>query len=317
MRGAAFGVALGVMSSVARAQSAHPPPIAAVTEVDEDAADRRRTGELIAFGLTATTYGLRVGTMIEWAAGRRADDGEPETFWILPAALAVASGTGALLVDHYFPMRRGRGFSAGVGTIVGYIASLALAVQLREESFPSSVSITGPATFIGSTSGLAAGIALGHLTDATPGQALYVGTGSVGGALLGTFFCGALRCGTDLGAWALAGEAVGFVSTIASVRAFRPSAREMRLTSIGGVAGLLPAGAVLTTYLSRDGGVTEAAWARVSVAAIGGLVVGGLAGYAIARATRSELAVGQGVTVLPTLGGALGRSVGVTVMGAL
>lgn len=282
--------------------------------VDEDHAERRRTGELITFGLAAATYGLRVGTMIEWAAGRRPNDGEPETFWILPGSLALASVTGALLIDHYFPLRRGRAFSVGAGTLVGYLAALSITMQARGEAFPSGIGIAGPPTFIGSTAGLAAGILVGHFTDARPGQALYVATSVVGGTALGAMLCGAARCREDLGAWALTGELVGLASAFASMRALNPTAREMRLTAVGGVAGILPAAAVLGTYYSRDRGITDAAWSRVSITGIAGLILGGVSGFAIARLTRGDRTDSSTIALLPTMPAA---ALGVTVTGEM
>lgn len=313
-RGHIAAWALALLASTAAPSTAHAQR---VPEVDEESSDRRRTGEVIAFALSATTYGLRVGTMIEWAIGRRANDGEPETFWILPGALALAGASGALLVDHYRPLRRGRAFSVGAATISGYLGSLALSMQLRGEAVPSAVSLTGPATFIGSTAGIVTGIVVGHLTDARPGPALFVATGTVGSTLVGTFLCGALRCGSDLGAWALTGEAVGLVATLASANAFNPTARDMRLTALGAIGGLLPAASALGAYVSRDGGLTEGAWSRVSAMALGGLVLGGVAGYAIGRSTRPSHTASSNVAVLPNFGAGLGHSLGVTVLGEL
>ncbi len=313
-RAVAWAFALLAATATPSVASAQRAPAA---EVDEESSDRRRPGELIAFALSATTYGLRVGTMIEWAVGRRANDGEPETFWILPGALALAGASGALLVDHYRPLRRGRAFSVGSATIAGYLGSLALSMQLRGEAVPSAVSLTGPATFIGSTAGIVTGIVVGHLTDARPGPALFIATGTVGSTLIGSFLCGALRCGSDLGAWALTGEAVGLVATLASVNAFNPSARDMRLTAIGAIGGLLPAASALGAYVSRDGGITEGAWSRVSAMALGGLVLGGVAGYAIGRTTRPSRAPSSNVALLPNFGAGLGHSLGVTVLGEL
>jgi hypothetical protein len=313
-RALAGALALAATALAPATASAQRAP---AVEVDEESSDRRRPGELVAFALSATTYGLRVGTMIEWAVGRRANDGEPETFWILPGALALAGATGALLVDHYHPLRRGRAFSVGSATIAGYLGSLALSMQLRGEAVPSAVSLTGPATFIGSTAGVVTGILVGHLTDARPGPALFVATGAVGSTLMGAFLCGALRCGSDLGAWALTGEAIGIVATLASVNAFNPTARDMRLSAIGAIGGLLPAASALGAYVARDGGVTETAWARVSAMALGGIVLGGVAGYAIGRSTRPSRSSSGAVAVLPSFGAGLGRSLGVTVMGEL
>ncbi len=311
MRGcAALFLAAFTAGSTASAQLIANP-------VDEDHADRRRTGELITYGLAAATYGLRVGTLIEWGFGRKANDGEPETFWILPASLSVAAVTGALLVDHYLPLRRGRAFAVGAGTITGYLASLSLTMQVNGEAFPSSATLTGPMTFIGSTAGMVTGILVGHFTDSRPGEGLYVATGVVGGALLGGFLCGAARCREDLGAWALTGQLVGLGATLASMRALSPTAREMRLMAIGGIGGLLPAGSVLATYLSRDGGITDRAWARVSIVGIAGLALGGVSGLLIARATRRDRGDTSTIAMLPVMTGALGQSIGVTVTGAM
>jgi hypothetical protein len=311
VRGAvALGLSVCLAASAAHAQRITDP-------VDEDHAEHRRTGELIAFGITAATYGLRVGTMIEWLADRRPNDGAPETFWILPGSLAIAGATGALLIDHYRPIRRGRAFSAGAGTLVGYLAGISLTMQFRGEALPSSATITGPTTFIGSTAGIATGILMGHLTDARPGQALYVATSVVYGTALGALMCGAVRCHEDLGAWAFTGELVGLGAALASVRALDPTAREMRLTAVGGIVGAFPAGAVFATYLSRDGGITEAAWQRVSIVGVGGLILGGVSGFAIARATRGDRSDTTTLAVIPSVPGALGQTMGLTVSGAL
>lgn len=278
-------------------------------EVDEEHDEYRRGGELGAFVLAAGSYGLRLGSMINWWAGRRPDDGDFATYAILPSTLAVVGVTGALLADHYHPLRRGRALALGAGTVVGYLGSLSLTMWLRNEATPSVETIAGPTTFVGTTAGLVAGVLVGHLTDARPGEGLYVATGTVGGTLLGVFLCGALRCGTDLGAWAFAGEMVGLGATLATRALLRPTAREMRLVAVGAIGGALPAVSVITAHWARDGGITNDAWARASGLAVGGILIGGVAGYAIARSTAVDARPPVPLAVLPMTGSALGLSV--------
>jgi hypothetical protein len=274
---AAAGLAL---SSTSYAQEQYRLPRA-----DARVAEPHRADELVALMILSSTYGLRVGSSINLLAGRRPDDGEPETFWILPSALALALPAAAFAIDRRWPARRGRILTAGTSLLLGYVGTIAATAWYRGESFPSSDSIAGLNTFYGSTAGLALGVLIGHLTDATPGDAMYVAVGGVGGALIGALSCGITRCGPDLGPWALAGEVAGIGLTLATRRLVQPQGREMRFLTIGAAVGLIPAGAVMLAYGVRDGEIRDEAVPRISWAALGGLVVGAMSFYAIARAT--------------------------------
>lgn len=285
----ALGAAALALGSAAWAQSPQPqPPVSTRMANDERAL----------FGLLSATYGLRLGTTINLAAGRTVDtDPHPETYWILPGALALSVPVGALLIERRFPMRRGRGLSAGSGAIMGYLTAIAVSSWVRGESSPSSISLTGWATFIGTSSGIALGALLGHLTDAVPADALFVATGGVGGALLGGLLCGSMRCGADLGAWSLVGE-LGLFTTALLVRsAVRPTAPTMRLVGAGalGLGGLMGAG-VLLAHAVRDGELTADAVQRGAVFALGGLVVGAATFFALGRSAEAAART----TVTPT-----------------
>jgi hypothetical protein len=281
---------------------AAPPP----------ASDRMARDERVLFGLLTATYGLRLGTAINLGAfGRTVNDPHPETFWILPGALAVAVPLGALLIERRFPLRRGRGLSAGVGGFMGYLAATSIATYAAGESFPSGVTLSGWATFVGTTSGIALGALVGHLTDAAPADALFVGTGGVGGALLGGLLCGAMRCGADLGAWSLAGE-LGLVTTALLIRgAVRPTAPTMRLVGAGAVGlGLLMGGGVLVAHAVRDGQLTADGVQRGAVFATAGLAVGAVTFFAMGR--RAEAAAAAVVPTVQAGGGAVVLGVAVT-----
>lgn len=282
--------------SVASAQSRHDGTGAAVP-------DRRGTDEFIALMLTASSYGFRSGTMLNYAFDVRADT-DPVLYWVTPSVLALAGITGAVLLDRRSSLRRGRALTAGTALLMGQVGTLALEMYRHNESFPSGGTFASPWTWVGATGGLALGIALGHFADVKPGAGLYVGVGGVGGALLGLFGCGVVQCGSDVGAWALVGQGVGLVTTLATAWAVDPPQREMRGLATGGLAGVLPAVGVLTAYYVRDGDVSVDAWTRVSVVGLAGIVVGAAAGYASVRSTRGTARdddTTRSVALLPSL----------------
>jgi hypothetical protein len=279
----AAGAAVLALGASGSAQTLRPP-----TSMARD--------ERVLFGLLTATYGMRLGTAINLGAfGRTVNDPEPETYWILPGALALAVPVGALLIERRYPMRRGRGLSAGAGGILGYLAATSIGTLVRDESVPTSATLAGWATFIGTTSGLALGALVGHLTDAMPADALFAATGGVGGALLGGLLCGAARCGPQLGAWSLAGE-LGLFTTALLVRAtVRPTLPTMRLVGAGALGlGLLMGGGVLLAHGVRDGELTATGVQRSAVFGLGGLVVGAVTFFAIGRRAEST------TTVIPT-----------------
>ena len=79
--------------------------------------DRRGNDELGALMLTAGTYGFRSGTMLNYALDLRADDSW--AYWVASSLLGAASLVGAVLIERRFPMRRGRGLSAGTAMLLG------------------------------------------------------------------------------------------------------------------------------------------------------------------------------------------------------
>lgn len=286
-----LGAASLALGSAASAQS---PATTAAAPVST----RMTNDERALFGLLSATYGLRLGTSINLLAGRNVEtDPHPETYWILPGALALAVPVGALLIERRFPLRRGRGLATGSGALMGYLAAISISSWVRGEAFPSGPSLTGWGTFIGTTSGIALGALLGHLTDAEPADALFVATGGVGGALLGGLLCGSMRCGPDLGAWSLVGE-LGLFTTALLVRsAVRPTAPTMRLVGAGalGLGGLM-GGGVLLAHAVRDGELSAGAVQRGAVFALGGLVVGAVTFFALGRSAEAARAT----TVMPT-----------------
>lgn len=262
--------------------------------------DRRGGDEFGALMLTASTYGFRSGTMLNFALDLRQSDGW--TYWVAPSLIGAAGLVGAILVERRFPMRRGRGLTAGTAMLLGQVGTLAFEMYRRGESYPSGDTFTAPISWVGATVGLASGIALGHLLDVAPGKAVYVGIGGVGGALLGLFSCGVARCSADVGAWALVGMGAGLAATLTTAWWVNPPQRETRAMVAGGLAGVLPAAGVLLAYQLRDGTVTQDAWARVSVVGLVGLVGGGAFGYAHARSSRATAPPEEGssLTLMPT-----------------
>lgn len=264
--------------------------------------------ERVLFGLLTATYGLRLGTAFNLGVlGRTVDDPEPETFWIIPGALTLALPITALLIERRHPLRRGRGLAMGTGGLMGYLAATSIAIQVRGEDFPTGVTLSGWATFIGTTSGIALGALVGHLTDATPADALFVGTGGVGGALLGGLLCGAFACGPDLGAWALTGELALLTSALAVRSLVRPTQPTMRLVGAGALGlGIITGGGVLLARSLRDGEISAAGAQQASVFGLGGLLVGAATFFALGRRAEGIAATtvvptaqvtGQGVTV--------------------
>jgi hypothetical protein len=113
----AAGLAL---SSASHAQDAYRLPRA-----DARVEEPHRSDELVALMILTSTYGLRMGSSINLLAGRRPDDGEPETFWILPSALALALPAAAFAIDRRWPARRGRILTAGTSLLLGYVGTIA------------------------------------------------------------------------------------------------------------------------------------------------------------------------------------------------
>ncbi len=297
-RRAALAIAASLLSfSInASAQTVPAPTTSVVPAAARPTSDRMTRDERILFGLLTATYGLRLGSAINLGAfGRTPDDPEPETYWLLPGALAIAVPVGALLIEHRYPLRRGRGLSAGTGGLMGYLAGTALRSWIAEESFPSSATLSGWTTFIGTTSGIALGALVGHLTDATPADALYVGTGGVGGALLGGLVCGSVRCGTSLGAYVLVGEVTLLTTALLTRSRVRPTAPTMRLVGAGALGtGVLMGGGVLLAHAVRDGEITREGVQRSAVFGLAGLVVGAVTFFAIGRQAEGS------ATVVPT-----------------
>lgn len=285
----AAGAAVLALGSHAQAQTGALPTAPA----SEPMAGEER----FLFGLLAASYGLRLGTAINLGAfGRTLDDPAPETYLILPGALAVALPLGALLIERRFPMRRGRALSAGTGGTLGYLVAASLATWVRGESFPTGATLSGWTTFIGTTSGIAAGALVGHLTDATPADVLFVATGGVGGALGGGLLCGVARCGAGLGAWALAGELGLFTAAVALRATVRPTQPTMRLVGAGALGlGLLLGGGVLLAYGVRDGEITAGAAQRSALFGLGGLALGAVTFFALGRGAEPSM-----TTVVPT-----------------
>lgn len=278
--GALAALALCAFARVANAQDAPRMPRA-----DARAEEPHRGDELVTLMVLSSTFGLRVGSSINLLAGRTPDDGAPETFWILPGALALAAPAAMYAIDRRWPIRRGRIMAAGSTLLLGYIGSIAATAYARGESFPSSDSIAGLNSFYGSAAGLALGILAGHLTDARTGDAMYVASGGVGGALVGAFGCAIARCREELGLWALVGESAGIGLALATRGLVRPRDREMRLLALGALVGLVPAASVMLAHGVRDGEIRDEVIPRISWAALGGIFAGALSFYVYARVT--------------------------------
>lgn len=289
------GASAFALSAVALGQTV-PATTPAATPAAAPESDRMRNDERVLFGLLATTYGLRLGTAFNLGVfGRTPDDPEPETYWIAPGVLALAVPVGALLIEHRFPLRRGRGLSAGTGGFLGYLAATSATAWVNGESFPTSRTLSGWATFLGTTSGIVAGALVGHFTDARPVDALYVATGGVGGALLGGLLCGAARCGADLGAWALVGELTLFTTALLTRPLVKPGQGTMRLVGAGALGlGALMGGGVLLAHVVRDGELTADGVQRSAVFGLAGLAFGAVTFFAIGRANEGR------ATVMPT-----------------
>ncbi len=286
--GVLVAAALCTAGSAAFAQTAptSTPPAASTRMTNE---------ERVVFGILSATVGLRIGTAIMLGAfDRTPQDPHPETYWILPGTLALVFPTAALLIEHRFPMHRGRAFALGAGAGAGYVAALSLAAWAQHQSFPSGPTFSGWATFAGTTSGLALGALVGHLTDASQADSMLVATAAVGGALLGAFGCGAVRCGPQIGAWSLLGE-LGMVSLALGVRTrLRAGPRTLRMVAVGGIGGVaLLGGGTLVAHLVRDGSIDASAAQRAAAFGIAGLLLGAGTFFALGRAA-------DGAVIIPT-----------------
>jgi hypothetical protein len=278
--------------------------------------DRRRGGEVVAMYLSAGSWGFRTGTLIQWAAGRRADEGDALAYWSVPAGGAVVMLGALFALDRARPLRSGRALTVGAGSITGTLLSLALTMQMRGESSPSQVTLSAWPTWIGNTVGILGGMLVGHLTDATVGQGLYVATGSVGGVLMGLYACGIAQCGSNVGTWAFVGTSLAFAATAATAKCFNPPEREMQFVGLGAVIGIVPGVATLVAHATRDGAISSRHWARASAMSLGGVVVGGLAAYAAARATRPLLDHGETLSLGPMFDASTGTPMmGLSAMG--
>lgn len=258
--------------------------------------DRRGTDEQLLLLLTATTYAFRTGTALNQLAGVHTFQSSDPLDWVMPISLAVAAPVATFFIERRFRLRRGRALTAGVGAATGYFLALNISTLVRGESFPSGETLAGLPTWIGTTAGLGAGILIGHLTDSTPAAALYAGTGSLGGLLLGLVSCGVIDCGDRFGAVTLGAQLAGLTLALTTYSVLRPTQRELRWLPVGAVVGLLPAAGVLSAYWARDGAIHRDALERASVMALAGGVLGGAAAWWIARHTSLPTP-----TVVPTV----------------
>lgn len=287
--GLAVALATVAAASAGNAQTAPASTRRAPTaeESDRDGGPRG-TGERVALLITGTSFGFRLGSAFNLAAGINNDD-YPVGRWIAPAAIGITLPLLLGVLEPRHPLRRGRVFATIAGGAFGYFTSSAMASWVAGYGYPPAHILTGWASFAGTVSGFAAGYLLGALTDSRASTGLYVSTLTVSGGILGLLSCGLARCGVDAGLWTAAGTVTGLGAALALHHALRPTLREMRFTAIGGLLGALPMLGVGAAYLARDGRLGPESYQRIAAFGMGGVILGGLSFWVMAHRTAAPL----------------------------
>lgn len=117
----------------------------------------------------------------------------------------------------------------------------------------------------------------------------------MGGALLGGLADGVVRCGADLGAWALVGEVTLLTTALLTRSLVRLTQPTIRLVGAGALGtGILMGVTVLIAHGLRDGELTVEGVQRSAAFGLVGPVVGAVTFYAIGRRAEGN------ATVVPT-----------------
>lgn len=287
--GLAVALAVAVASRAGNAQTTPPAPRLAPTaeESDHDGGPRG-TGERVALLIAGTSFGFRLGSAFNLAAGITSDE-YPTGRWIAPAAIGVTLPLLLGVLEPRHPLRRGRVFATIAGGAFGYFTSSAMASWAAGYGYPPGHILTGWASFAGTVSGFAAGYLLGALTDSRASTGLYVSTLTVSGGILGLLSCGVAQCGVDAGLWTTVGTVAGLGTALALHRVLRPTLREMRYTALGGLLGALPMLGVGAAYLARDGSLGPESYQRIAAFGAGGVILGGLSFWVMAHRTAAPL----------------------------
>lgn len=285
--GLALSLAAVAAASVGSAQAPAPRRAPTAEESDRDGGPRG-TGERVALLITGTSFGFRLGSAFNLAAGITPDD-DPVGRWIAPAAIGITLPVLLGVLEPRHPLRRGRVFATIAGGAFGYFTSSAMASWAAGYGYPPAHILTGWASFAGTVSGFAAGYLLGALTDSRASTGLYVSTLTVSGGILGLLSCGVAQCGVDAGLWTTVGTVVGLGSALALHRVLRPTLREMRYTALGGLLGALPMLGVGAAYLARDGRLGPESYQRIAAFGMGGVILGGLSFWVMAHRTAAPL----------------------------
>jgi hypothetical protein len=287
--GLAVGLAAVAAASVGNAQTtpASTRRAPSAEESDRDGGPRG-TGERVALLITGTSFGFRLGSAFNLAAGINNDD-YPVGRWIAPAAIGITLPLLLGVLEPRRPLRRGRVFATIAGGAFGYFTSSAMASWVAGYGYPPAHILTGWASFAGTVSGFAAGYLLGALTDSRASTGLYVSTLTVSGGILGLLSCGVAQCGVDAGLWTTVGTVAGLGTALALHRVLRPTLREMRYTALGGLLGALPMLGVGAAYLARDGRLGPESYQRIAAFGMGGVILGGLSFWVMAHRTAAPL----------------------------
>jgi hypothetical protein len=260
--------------------------------------DRRNTFELLELYWLGFGYGLGTGIFVDVQAEVENLRG---AVW-LPVLFAGGGIAAAYLIDHGHPIRRGRASSANTGMLLGLGFAAALAGQIDEDlsrarpfdcgwgasttcdwrDYDLSSKEVASIAWLGATIGLGAGLGLGVLTDATPGDASFVFAGGVWGSALGLLANAAGESDDGYGLAAMIGMGIGATGTAIGAHFLRPSESQVRWTNLGAVAGSLLGAAV---GVLPDTRLRDPTLFCMAISA--GILGGGIAGFVLGRPSQS------------------------------
>lgn len=206
--------------------------------------------EVLSLYGTAGAYGFVLGT---WAGLAVTDDERNAARIALPLAGIAGGVVTAALLDRSRAVRRGRGFAASAGLLLGSVAGTAAVVyaQPREPRDGWGLALLGTSVGLGVSLGLA------HLTDALPGTMNYVTTAGLWGAMVGLsigFIAEGERLRNETaGSALLIGEGVGVVLAMFSAHALQPTPSQTRWADLGACVGGMLGGSLALASQRLEG----------------------------------------------------------------
>lgn len=298
-------------------------PYAPPVYVPAPASKKRTNLEIGYLYATSVTYGVGLGVWLATEIGIE----DPGVFLIPPAILGVAAPVGVYFLDDPL-MPRGMPAAIATGMLVGAGEGLGFAsFQIVTADERNEWGFRGLARSMaaGSTLGAIGGYALGYYQEPSPRSSLFIGSGVVWGAAIGSMFgYGASGEGLEYGAAndsAALGGLVGFnVALVASAglsTVYIPSWRALNWMWIGAGVGAAVSLPVYLFYAKDDGPPAKRGLLFSGTATALGIAAGAVfAGFddsdSASADERSSFARIESVAPLPVPGG-----VGVGITGSI